>query len=106
MNNAKNLYTNRVASNGMNLQEILEEIKKIQKRNRRVSIDKAWEVSSTRRFFVASLIYIIATLWLVTIGDSLALLKAIVPSLGYIISTFSLPMVKKQWIQSKYRKIR
>lgn len=89
----------------MNLQEISEEIQKIQRRNRRVTMDKAWEISSTRRFFVASLVYIVATLWLVTIGDSLALLKAFIPSVGYIISTFSLPMVKKQWILSKYKKI-
>lgn len=92
----------------MNLQEIVEELQKIQRRNRRVTIDKAWEVSATRRFFVGVLIYIIASLWLVSLGDSLALLKALVPSIGYIISTFSLPMVKKQWVQSKYsvRKIR
>jgi len=89
----------------MNLQEISEEIQKIQRRNRRVTMDKAWEISSTRRFFVASLVYIVATLWLVSIGDSLALLKAFIPAIAYIISTFSLPMVKKQWILSKYKKM-
>ena len=88
----------------MGIQEIIQDIEAIKKRNRRVAIDKAWEMSGTRRLFIASLIYIVATLWLLTLDDSLALLKALVPSVGYLLSTLSLPLIKRHWIYATYRR--
>ena len=88
----------------MDIQEIIQDIEAIKKRNRRVTIDKAWEISGTRRLFIASLIYIVATLLLLTLGDSLALLKALVPAIGYLFSTLSLPLVKRHWIYATYRR--
>ena len=88
----------------MDIQEIIRDVEIIKKRNRRVAIDKAWEQSGTRRLFIASLIYVVATLWLLSLGDSLALLKAIVPSVGYMLSTLSLPFVKRHWMYATYRR--
>ena len=88
----------------MNIEEIIEDIKAIKQRNRRVTMDKAWEQSGTRRLFIASLIYIVSTLWLLTLGDALALLKAFVPAFGYLFSTFSLPFIKRHWIYATYRR--
>jgi len=82
----------------MNLeQEILE----INERNRRVEMDKAWEVSWTRRLFIAVVTYIVAGIWLVLISDSVPWLKALVPTGGYILSTLSLPFVKRRWGRSR-----
>jgi len=76
---------------------IEEEIQNIQERNRRVEIDKAWETSWTRRVFIATVTYIIAGVWLVMIHDSKPLLKALIPTVGYLLSTLSLPFIKKWW---------
>lgn len=76
---------------------IEEEILAIQERNRRVEVDKAWETSWTRRIFITAATYVIAGIWLVLIDDSYPWLKAFVPSGGYVLSTLSLPIVKRWW---------
>ena len=74
-----------------------QEIAKINERNTRVELDKAWEVSWTRRLFIAAVTYLIAGIWLVLIDDSNPWLKAFVPTGGYILSTLSLPFIKAWW---------
>ena len=80
-----------------------KEIKLIKERNLRVEADKAWEVSWTRRLFIAALTYVAAGIWLVWIDDSFPWLKAFVPSAGYLVSTFSLPIIKKWWTKHANR---
>ncbi|MEK7582910.1 MAG: hypothetical protein AAB483_00680 [Patescibacteria group bacterium] len=76
---------------------IEEEIQNIRERNKRVEIDKAWERSWTRRVFIAVVTYIIAGIWLILIHDAKPLLKALVPAIGYLLSTLSLPFIKSWW---------
>jgi hypothetical protein len=79
------------------LEQILDEMNKIKERNRRVELDKAWEQSSTRRFAIMALTYIVAVAWLLMINEKDAFLKALVPVFGYGLSTLSLPFIKKIW---------
>ncbi|OGE78164.1 MAG: hypothetical protein A2751_03320 [Candidatus Doudnabacteria bacterium RIFCSPHIGHO2_01_FULL_46_14] len=81
----------------MDQQNIEKEIKEIRERNRRVEIDKAWETSWTRRLFIAVTIYVVAAIWLLMISETNPWLKALIPSLGYILSTLSLPFIKSFW---------
>ncbi|MFA6535886.1 MAG: hypothetical protein WC250_01285 [Candidatus Paceibacterota bacterium] len=81
--------------------DVETEIRNIKDRNGRVEQDKAWEISFARRFFIALSTYIVAGIWLLTIKDSLPWLKALVPAGGYILSTLSLPFVRKTWARSK-----
>ena len=81
----------------MDTQNIKIEIKEIRERNRRVEIDKAWETSWTRRLFIAVTIYVVAAIWLLMISETNPWLKALIPSLGYILSTLSLPFIKSFW---------
>ena len=83
----------------MTEQEIQKEFEAIKERNRRVETDKAWEVSWTRRLFIAVVTYVTAGVWLVTISDTNPWLKAIVPVAGYVLSTLSLSSLKKWWIR-------
>lgn len=76
----------------------------IEARNARVEADKAWEVSFLRRFCVALLTYICATAWLYTIGGPTPYIHATVPVLGYMISTFSLPIIKTAWLKQRAKK--
>ncbi len=80
--------------------EIEKEIEIIKERNSRVETDKAWEVSWVRRLFISASTYVIAGIWLVVINDSLPWLKAFVPAGGYLLSTLSLPFVKKWWVKN------
>lgn len=77
------------------------DIREIQERNRRVELEKAWETSLTRRGIIAIITYVVAYLWLVNIGNEKALQNALVPFLGYLFSTWSIPVVKKWWIQKQ-----
>jgi hypothetical protein len=81
--------------------EIEKEIELIKERNRKVETDKAWEGSMTRRLSIAIATYIIAAVWLVVIDDVNPFLKALVPSVGYLLSTLSLPFIKNWWSQNK-----
>jgi hypothetical protein len=79
-------------------------ITNIEQRNARVESDKAWEISFTRKLFIAVSTYIIAAVWLVVIKDTNPWLKALVPAVGYILSTLSLPFVKRWWIERLMKK--
>ncbi|OIN85776.1 MAG: hypothetical protein AUJ12_08205 [Alphaproteobacteria bacterium CG1_02_46_17] len=75
------------------------DITEIQERNRRVELDKAWETSATRRVMIAGMTYIVASLYMWSLGVSQPILNALIPTGGYLFSTLSLPMVKKIWIE-------
>ncbi|OGN28384.1 MAG: hypothetical protein A3A33_05190 [Candidatus Yanofskybacteria bacterium RIFCSPLOWO2_01_FULL_49_25] len=79
------------------MEPLEQRIQNIEDRNQRVEIDKAWEVSWTRRLFIALVTYVIASIWIYIIRDSLPLLKAFVPTAGYLLSTLSLPVIKRWW---------
>lgn len=82
--------------------DLEERIKRIEERNKRVEIDKAWETSWTRRIFICVLTYIIVILYsyLVRNYDNI-LLSSLVPVIGFTLSTLSLKLVRKCW-QTKF----
>mgnify|MGYP003440865346 CR=1 FL=1 len=79
------------------------ELQQIQERNKRVEHDKAWEVSKVRRGLIAFITYAVAVVFMYRIGIAEPFLNALVPSGGYVLSTLSLPFVKRWWT-SKYGK--
>lgn len=85
----------------MTPEEIQKELEAIKERNRRVEADKAWELSWTRRLFIAAVTYITAGIWLVTINDTNPWLKALVPTAGYLLSTLSLLTLKRWWVKRR-----
>ncbi len=77
--------------------DLEKEILEIKERNKRVETDKAWEVSWTRRLAIMAMTYIIAAAWLEIIHEPHLWWKAFVPAAGYLLSTFSLPVIKDWW---------
>lgn len=79
----------------MNLEK---EIKEIQKRNKRVELDKAWETSWTRRICIMILTYMVVVIYSYVIRkfDNI-LLSSLVPVIGFTLSTLSLKLVRKIW---------
>ena len=82
----------------MTPEQIEAEFENIRQRNKRVEADKAWETSAVRRIFIAAVTYIVASVWLFVIKDSLPFFKALIPTAGYILSTLSLSFIKNWWI--------
>jgi len=78
-----------------------KEVADIHARNRRVEMDKAWEVSWTRRVFIAAITYCLAGVWLILIEANNPWLNAFVPTGGYLLSTLTLPILKNFWAKNK-----
>lgn len=79
--------------------DIQEELQAIKERNRRVEADKAWETSLSRKALILVTTYLVASLALYVIGVPNFYLGAIIPTLGFFLSTLSFPAVKKWWIK-------
>ncbi len=75
-----------------------KEVQNLKERNKRVELDKAWETSWTRRVTIMLMTFIVASVWLLVIKETNVLLKAAVPTLGYLLSTLSVPQIKKIWV--------
>lgn len=78
-------------------QQLEEEIKFLKERNQRVEMDKAWEVSKTRRVLLTLSTYLALGIYMWAIDIDRPWLNAIVPTAGFMLSTLSLPWFKKIW---------
>lgn len=75
-----------------------ETISTLLDRNKRVEAEKAWELSFTRRAFLAGLTYVTAVLLLWLIGEARFLLLSFIPAISYVFSTLTLPWIRRMWI--------
>jgi hypothetical protein len=80
----------------MNLEE---RIAVIEQRNIKVEKEKAWETSLLRAVALTILTYVIMILVFWKLGNTAPFQNAIVPTLGFILSTQSLPFIKHWWIK-------
>ena len=86
------------------IESIKKEIDLIKERNKKVELDKAWETSMFRVGFIVVITYVITAIVFYFIGINNFLLNALIPTLGYYLSTQSLPFVKKFWAERLYKK--
>lgn len=83
------------------LEKIEAEIEKIKLRNRGVESDKTWETSELRRALIAIFTYISISLFMWAVNVDRPWLNAIVPTIGFTLSTLALPYFKQIWLKSK-----
>jgi hypothetical protein len=83
------------------LKKLEKEVETIKSRNRRVEADKAWERSYVRRFLIVIFTYLAIALYLNAIGVQHAWLNAVVPAVGFTLSTLTFPYFKKLWLEYK-----
>ena len=83
------------------IKELEKRITDIEKRNKRVEGDKAWETSLLRKILIIILTYIFAVLYLKTADTTNPFLGAVVPCAGFYISTQTLNIVKKKWLNRR-----
>ncbi len=87
----------------LEIEEVKKEIALIKERNKRVEIDKAWETSALRIFSVLTMTYIVTAVVFYFIGVKNFLLSAFIPTIGFYLSTQSLPFIKKWWVSKFYK---
>ena len=88
----------------MNQQKLNKEVQKIKERNSKVEADKAWETSLARKLLIALLTYFVIVLFFHFARLPNPFVNAIVPTMGFLLSTLSLPLFKKIWIKYFYKK--
>ena len=87
------------------LEQLEDDVGAIKDRNLRVEAEKAWEVSVFRISCISLLTYFVAGLVFSVIENEHPWRNALIPAVGYFLSTQSLPFVKKKWID-RYQKRR
>lgn len=86
------------------LEEIKEELRLIKERNKRVEADKAWETSGSRILSILVMTYILTSIVFYFIGVKNFMFSAFIPTIGFYLSTQSLPFIKKMWLNKHNRK--
>lgn len=86
------------------IKDLGKEINKLKERNKRVELDKSWETSLTRRGLLIIFTYLAIGLYLNAISVKDPWLNAIVPSIGFLLSTLTLPYFKNLWVRFNRKK--
>ncbi len=81
------------------METLEQKIQKIEERNEKVELDKAWETSWTRRVLLTAFTYLAIGVYLRAIELPRPWLNGIVPALAFMISTLTMPWFKKIWLK-------
>jgi len=76
-----------------------QEIQFIKERNRKVEVDKAWETSIFRKIIITILTYFVIVIFFIYTNLPKPFINAIVPTIGFVVSTLSLSLFKKIWLK-------
>lgn len=80
------------------MENLEKRVEKIENRNKRVEADKAWETSWMRKILIAILTYAVIVIFFHFANLSKPLVNAIVPTLGFLLSTLTLSIAKNKWV--------
>lgn len=83
------------------IEKLEKEITSIKLRNKSVELDKAWETSWFRRVLIAIFTYLAISIYLSAIYIDRPWLNAIVPTVGFMLSTLTLPYFRKLWERNR-----
>ena len=78
------------------LRELQEEIERLGRRDKEVELEAKWQDSWMRRVAIGVLTYVVVVLFMIAVGSQgNVFLNAAVPAIAYILSTFSLDIIKR-----------
>ena len=81
------------------INELEKKIKEIEQRNKRVEGDKSWETSTVRKVLIIIMTYIFAVLYLKIADTTNPYFGAVVPCVGFFLSTQTIKFVKNWWLK-------
>lgn len=79
------------------MSDLENRIKIIEARNNKVTSDKKWETSVTRRVAILIFTYISVVIFLLSINNERPFVNALIPVFGFLLSTLSLKSIRKLW---------
>jgi hypothetical protein len=82
-----------------NEKNLARRIAQLEARNKRVDADKAWETSWIRRVLIMILTYIVVVIYLRFVVHIDPWINALVPVIGYSLSTITVSWVKNYWLK-------
>ncbi|HSX43940.1 MAG TPA: hypothetical protein VLE69_01410 [Candidatus Saccharimonadales bacterium] len=85
----------------MNSSNLEERVAKLEARNNRVEGDKAWETSWVRRAGIMLLTYLVVAFYLKYVVHIDPWINALVPVIGFALSTLTLSLIKGWWLRSR-----
>ncbi len=85
------------------LEQLESRIKEIESHNQVKDTNKAWETSLSRRGLLIIFTYLAVGLYMNAVGISNPWINAIIPSLGFLLSTLTLGFFKKLWLKYIYK---
>ena len=92
----------------MNTEERIEkieaELRAVRERNAKVEANKAWETSFFRIASILIATYVIAVFAFYALGNEHPFRNAFIPVIGYLLSTQSLPFLKKRWMKKHMKR--
>ena len=78
--------------------DLKKRIEDIEKRNKKVELDKSWETSLTRKICIIILTYVIVIVYSYLIRKyDYIFLTSLVPVIGFTLSTLSLKAIRNIW---------
>ncbi len=83
------------------ISQLEKRIAKIEKRNKKVEMDKEWEISLARKIAITVLTYLALATYFHFVLKVNPWINAIVPTVGFVLSTLSLSFFKKLWIKTR-----
>jgi uncharacterized membrane-anchored protein len=84
-----------------NEKNLVKRIELLEARNKRVDADKAWETSWIRKILIMVLTYLVVISYLHFVVHINPWINGFVPVIGYFLSTQTISIVKKRWIQKR-----
>lgn len=81
------------------MEPLEDRVSRIEERNQTVEADKAWETSWSRRLLIVLFTYIAIGVFLSVIRIDRPWLSAIVPAIGFTLSTLTMPYFKREWLR-------
>jgi glucose uptake protein GlcU len=78
-----------------------QRISAIEERNKKVEADKAWEISWIRRLSIATLTYTVIVVYLSVINNNAPFINALIPSIGFLLSTLVMGSVRSFWQKNR-----
>lgn len=81
------------------MKNIEKRIEAIEKRNKKVELDKEWETSWTRKIIIVAITYVTIVSFFFVAQLPNPFSNSIVPTTGFVLSTLSLPFFKRLWIR-------